>query len=140
MPRRHCACDVQHFDAGMVIVDQSAFGFPIPKLKDLPSGDYYVQALFDHARELRLPNAPDNCYSSIRRVHLEPSRANRPPRIGGADPLGLRSPNTGEIHYLRVPSKLLSDFHHRPMFLRAGVCSRVIMIKNQSAGIRCGYE
>ena len=41
-----------------VLLDSTAFTFPITNLSDLPAGDYFIQALLDSNRDLRSPNSP----------------------------------------------------------------------------------
>jgi hypothetical protein len=105
-----------------VTLDETAASFPLHSLRDLPAGDYFVQALFDSNVDVRSVNAPGNLYSEVRRLHLDP-------RAGGALALRLSQrvpeetlpPDEGLLRYVKIPSPLLSRFHGRPMFLRAGV-------------------
>jgi S-formylglutathione hydrolase FrmB len=104
------------------VLSTKAAIFPIDDLAHLPPGDYAVQALFDRNLDLRLADAPGNLYSDVRRVHLDPV-------AGGTVSLDLEHeipaetlpPDTDQVKFLKVPSGLLSKFHGRPIFLRAGV-------------------
>jgi hypothetical protein len=104
------------------ILDQTSEIFPIPRLTDLPPGDYFVQAVLDTNRDLKLPNAPRNLYSPVRKVSLDPSR-------GGSVQLELTQQiapeelptETENVKYVKLRSELLSRFHGRPIYLRAGV-------------------
>jgi S-formylglutathione hydrolase FrmB len=115
--------DVNQFAPGVVgVVNSQAEIFPVDSVTKLPAGNYRVQAVFDWNPDLRLTNAPGNLYSKPVNLSLDPSQ-------GGLFKLQLteRVPDerlpadSDSIKYLKLPSKLLSEFHGRPMFLRAGV-------------------
>ena len=107
---------------GTVVVDQAAPVFPIGHLARLPAGKYQVQAVFDWNADLRLHDAPGNLVSDPLEVMLDP-------RQGGVVKIELtrKLPDeqlpaeTEHIKYVKLQSELLSKFHGRPMFLRAGV-------------------
>lgn len=116
-------CDAPGFGTGKsVTLDQNAVIFPIAQLASLPPGDYFAQAIFDTNLDLKGPNSPGNLYSRPRRVHLDP-------KLGGSIRLFLEQQvppeappaETEEVKFVRLESKLLSAFHGRPMYLRAGV-------------------
>lgn len=117
------ARDVRDFAGGESrTIDEGALIFPLNKLTDLPAGDYNVQALYDSNRDVKSVNAEGNLYSDVHSVHLDPARGGNialvlnhqvPPEKLPAD--------TDNVKYLKIQSKLLSDFHHRPIYLRAGV-------------------
>ncbi len=95
--------------------------FPEGGLEKLPSGEYTVQAVFATNRDVNLPFAPGNRY-------CEPVRVKPDPAAGTTVTLTLDrtqpddAPKDTATHkYLRLPSKLLSDFHGRPMLYRVGV-------------------
>ena len=117
------ARDVENFTpAAPQTLDAKAIIFPLNDLADLPAGEYEVQALYDSNRDVKSPNAAGNLYSDVRRVRLDAAR-------GGDVALELRHkvppetlpPDTEYVKYIKIQSKLLSDFHHRPIYLRAGV-------------------
>lgn len=105
-----------------VVLDATSNLFPLARLADLPAADYRVQAVFDYNRDLRLTDAPDNLVSEPLAVRLDPAR-------GGVVRLRLtrRLPaeqlpaERDEVRYVRLRSELLSRFHGRPIYLRAGV-------------------
>ena len=88
----------------------------------LPAGDYFAQALFDSSADLRLPEAPGNLYSKPQKIHLDPAQ-------GGDWKLELTEQvpaeqlpaETAQIKFVKIQSKLLSEFYGRPIFLRAGI-------------------
>ena len=115
--------DVSNFGPGIVAaIDRTAEIFPIENLDALPVGDYYVQALFDSNIDLKSLNAPGNRYSDVQRVHLDSRR-------GGAVKLELTRvippeqlpPEDQYVKYVKIQSDLLTRFHGRPIYLRAGV-------------------
>ena len=115
--------DVKNFGPGTpATIDRTAPIFPLSNLDALPPGDYYVQALFDSNVDIGSVNAPGNQYSDVQRVHLDP-------RMGGLVRLALTKsipaeqlpPNDQYLRYIKIQSTLLTGFHKRPMYLRAGV-------------------
>jgi hypothetical protein len=115
--------DVNGFRPGvMTVVDQNAATFPIERLSLLPPGEYHVQAVFDTNIDLKLPNAPGNLYSPVQRVTLDSAK-------GGTVTLQLTQQVPPEelptesayVKYVKLRSELLSKFHGRPIYLRAGV-------------------
>jgi S-formylglutathione hydrolase FrmB len=115
--------DVKNFGAGIVVaLDRTAAAFPIAGLDALAPGDYYVQAVFDSNMDLKSVNAPANKYSDVQRVYLDP-------QMGGTIKLSLTRTIPPEqlpasdsyVKYIRIQSNLLTRFHGRPIYLRAGV-------------------
>jgi hypothetical protein len=115
--------DARGFAPGeTVIVDQTAAIFPLSHLSQLSKGDYFVQAVFHHHRDLNLPGAPGNLVSAVKKVALDPA-------AGGVVKLELTSKlpadeppaDTDEIKFLKFRSERLSKFHGRPFYLRVGI-------------------
>jgi hypothetical protein len=115
--------DVQDLASGSVHgVDEKAMMYPVESLAKLPPGDYFVQAVFDMSRDLKLVDAAGNLYGEPVRISLDPA-------AGGVVKLALSHvvppetlpPDAGNIRYLKLQSPLLSAFHGRPMYLRAAV-------------------
>jgi len=104
------------------ILDARAFTFPISHLSQLPSGDYFVQALFDGNADLRSLNAPGNLYSAAQKFHLA-AASNETIRLelSGQIPPEQLPAETEYIKFVKLESKLLSRFHRRPIFVRAGI-------------------
>ena len=117
------ARDVAGFGAGSVgVIDGNSAAFPVDSLAKLPPGDYRAQAVFDFNRDLRSINAPGNLYSAIAGIRIDPGAGGTIRfQLSGAIPAESLPPDSELVKYLKIPSKLLSDFHGRPMFLRAGV-------------------
>jgi hypothetical protein len=115
--------DAKGLTAGVTgTLDRDSIIFPIDNLSKLPVGDYYVQAVFDTSRDLKLVDAPGNLYGEPVKVKLDPS-------AGGAVKLELTKQvppeelpeETEYAKFVKLKSELLSKFHGRPMYLRAGV-------------------
>src|SRR2546428_858585 len=113
--------DINNFAPGVAgTIDDSCAAFPVESLARLPSGDYFVQALFDLNIDLRSVNAVGNLYSVPRKIHLDPAH-------GGAVkieftekiPDGQMPPHPHSLKYVKIHSKLLSQLHRRPIYLRA---------------------
>jgi hypothetical protein len=114
--------DAEPFAADTVVtLDNDSMTFPSVKLNDLPPGDYTVQAVFATSRDINLPDAPGNRYCDPVRVRLDP-------RAGSQIDLTLNKSfteatpkETATVKFHQIHSKLLSDFHGRPMLYRVGV-------------------
>jgi hypothetical protein len=107
-----------------VILGKQAFSFPLTNLAAIPPGDYFAQAVFDGSSDLRSISGPGNLLSSVQKVHLDSSKGSPPQlefSLTSRIPEDKLPPDTELTRFLKIPSKLLSDFHQRPMFLRVGV-------------------
>jgi hypothetical protein len=115
--------DVMEFKSGAVaILDQNSAIFPIDHLDRLPAGTYSAQALLHVNRDLNFPNAPGDLFGPPRTFRLD--------RTGGQSvalelnqlvPEETLPPDSGLVRYVKLRSKRLSEFHGRPIDLRAGV-------------------
>ena len=117
------ARDVNGLDSSAPsVLDEHAFTFPITNLSELPAGDYFVQALLDSSRDLRSLNAPGNLYSGAKRLHVDPAQTDVIKlELNHEIPPEKPPAETAQIKFVKLQSKLLSEFHHRPIYLRAGV-------------------
>lgn len=115
--------DVKNFAPGVTgVLDDTCVTFPIDSLARLSAGDYFVQALFDSNIDLKSVNAPGNLHSAPRKVHIDP-------RQGAVVKIELTEkvpeeqlpPDTDYVKHVKIQSNLLSRFHGRPIYLRAGV-------------------
>jgi hypothetical protein len=120
------------------VFDASAFGYPLRSLADLPSGEYFVQALLHRyetfrrsdGRVVKLPMdrgegqrwnaAPGNLYSAPRKISFDP-RGDGTVRVVLDREIPPISPpkDTKYIRHERIQSRLLTDFWGRPMHLGA---------------------
>lgn len=119
------------------IVDNSAFGYPIRRLSQVPSGDYYVQALLHRyetfhradGRIVKLPmdrgegqqwnRAPGNLYSKPRKISIGRSGSTVTISLTEEIPPIAPPKDTKYVRHVRIQSKLLSRFWGRPMYLGA---------------------
>lgn len=109
-------------DAVPGVIDHTAISFPIDSMSALPPGDYFVQAVLDTNLDLRSVNAPGNLYSAVAKVSLDPARTGTISlTLTGVVAPEQLPPDTEFVKYLKLPSTLLSDFHKRPIYLRAGI-------------------
>jgi hypothetical protein len=117
------ARDLKGFAPGTAaVVDASVFAFPITNLAEVPAGDYFVQAVFDSNTDLRLATAPGNLYSKPQKIHLDPMQArNWKLELSEQIPAEQLPAETAQIKFVKIQSKLLSEFYGRPIFLRAGI-------------------
>ncbi len=115
------ARDVNELAPGATaVLDTNAITFPVTNLSEAPAGNYYIQTLLESNRDLLLPDAPGNLYSGVKKIHLDAAR-------GGVVKLELdhRIPDeqlpadTELVKFVKIQSRLLSQFHGRPIYLRA---------------------
>ncbi len=117
------ARDVHNFSSSSTgVIDDSAAAFPIDSLSELPAGAYFIQALFDSNIDLKSVNAPGNLYSAVLKAQLDPKK-------GGIINLELTQKvppeqlpqDTESVKFVKLKSEMLSKFHARPIYLRAGI-------------------
>jgi hypothetical protein len=105
-------------------VDDGATSFPM-KLSQLPAGKYRAQAVLDmHRDSSDWQREPGNLYSDV--VFFDISAGGN--SKASAVKLDLKYvvkerpiPDSKSVQIVQVRSKLLSDFRHRDVYLRAGV-------------------
>ena len=103
-------------------LDIGCITFPFTNLAALPAGDYFVQALLDSNRDLKSPRSPGNLYGDVRRLHLDPARSGVVKLELNQQVPGEQSPEETElVKFVKLESPLLSAFHGRPIYLRAGI-------------------
>ncbi len=133
--------DVERWKPGQAaVIDASTLGYPLESLKDVPAGDYYVQALLNVYTEFhrsdghtiwahmdqwegqRFNRSPGNLYSDVRKVHLDPASGyDVKLELGKAIPPVTVPPDTAWVKRVKIQSKLLSDFWGHPFYLGATV-------------------
>lgn len=133
--------DVNNLKANdSVIIDKSVFGYPLKSIADIPKGEYYVQALLHKYETFHLANgktvklpmdrgegqqwniAPGNLYSTPQKISIDPAK-NEPVKIV-LDKILPSMPEPKEskyVKYVKIESKMLSEFWGRPMYLAAFV-------------------
>jgi len=133
--------DVEGWAPGQTItVDQAAYGYPIETLKDVPKGEYTVQALLhkyetfnrgdghtvkmpmDRGEGQQWNRAPGNIYSTPKKVDFDPT-TNSDLKVAITEEIPPITPpeDSKYIKHIKIKSKLLSDFWGRDMYLGAHV-------------------
>ena len=122
------------------VIDGTTLGYPVSSLRDIPAGDYYVQGLLNVYSEFRRADghtlwlhddqwegqqfnkSPGNLVSEVRKVHLDPSRADtiRLELTRVLPPIDL-PPDTKWVKHVKIQSKLLTAWWGRPVYLGATV-------------------
>jgi hypothetical protein len=117
------ARDVQNISATVPgIIDDTAVAFPIDRLSALAPGAYVAQAVLDTNQDLKSANAPGNLYGPPVELTLDPATSGVVQlMLTAAVPAETLPPDSEFVRFVKIPSKLLTDFHGRPIFLRAGV-------------------
>jgi hypothetical protein len=132
--------DVDGMQPGQaVVVDDGASGYPIRSLRDVPPGDYYVQAVLHRyetfhradGHTVKLPMdrgegqhwniAPGNLYSTPRKISLGPSAGTIAILLNQEIPTIPPPQDTKYIRHIKIQSALLTTFWGRPMYLSAHV-------------------
>jgi hypothetical protein len=133
--------DVERWKPGdLISIDDAMRGFPVKNLRDLPSGDYFVQALanvytefhrsdghtiwahMDQWEGQRLRTSPGNLVSEAKPVRLDPgsSQTIRLELVRALPPVKI-PPDTQWVKRIKIQSKLLSQFWGHPMYFGATV-------------------
>ena len=131
--------DVDRLQPGAdVIIDSTVVGWPARSLKDIPAGDYYVQALINRyetfqradGHTIKMPmdqgegqhwdSKPGNFYSKPLKMHVDPANGGET-RISMDQEIPPIAPprDTAQVKYLRVQNDRLTKFWGRPIFLGA---------------------
>ena len=115
-------CDARQFSSSRALaIDASASASLHVRLAQLPAGHYSVQALLDVSTDLRSPNAAGNFISEVSELQLD-GQTPSPVKLELTRRLfEERAVETDLVKFVTIPSRLLTEFHHRPMFLRAGI-------------------
>jgi len=133
--------DIEGVEAGQVMmVKGDAFGYPIQSLKDVPAGEYYVQALLhkyetfnrSDGHTVKMPmdrgegqqwnRAPGNLYSTPKLINFDPAFAKSYDIVLDQTIAPIEAPeDTKYIKHIKIKSKLLSEFWGRDMYLGAHV-------------------
>jgi len=133
--------DVEHWKPGeLITIDDAIRGFPVKNLRDLPSGDYFVQALVNIYTEFhrsdghtiwahmdqwegqRFRTSPGNLVSEAKPIHLDPgsSQTIHLELVRALPPVKV-PPDTQWVKRIKIQSKLLSQFWGHPMYFGATI-------------------
>ena len=129
----------------LAVVDAAVFGYPKRSLRDLPPGDYYVQAVLHKYETFRVKNgpngtrrtvklpmdrgegqnwrtAPGNLFSKPQKISLKAgSKQSFPVVMDQVNPPIPEPKDTKFIKHIKIQSKRLTEFWGRPMYLGAHV-------------------
>ncbi|MDA0986754.1 MAG: alpha/beta hydrolase-fold protein [Bacteroidetes bacterium] len=133
--------DVENFKAGEEIVfDENAFGYPIESFKNIPEGEYFVQALINRyetfnlktGHKVKLPpdkwegqhwnTKPGNFYSKPQKIKISHSGKEAISILMDIKIPEIVEPKDSKfIKHIKMQSKLLTEFWGRPTFLGAHI-------------------
>ena len=135
-------------------IDAATLGYPVTSLREIPAGDYHVQAILNVYTEFhrsdghviwahndqwegqQFNRSPGNRYSKDQVVHLDPA-AGYDVKLSLTEvipPVELPA-DTEWLKHLKIQSKLLSNFWGQPMYLGA----TVLLPKNYDAHPNASY-
>ena len=122
------------------IVDETAFGHPVRSLRDIPPGEYFVQAWLnvyttfkrsdgkvlklhqDQGEGQNWRRSPGNLYSEPIKVTIEAGKSMTVPlRLDKVVPPIKPYEDTKWVKHVRIESRLLSEFWGVPMHIGANV-------------------
>lgn len=123
-----------------IAIDESAFGYPLRNLKDIPAGEYYVQGLINRyetfhlktGHTVKLPpdqgegqqwnSKPGNFYSKPTKIYIDSTKNEIIKVVMDQKIAPIKEPeDTKYVKHLKVQSKLLSEFYGKPMYVGAHV-------------------
>lgn len=133
--------DVKQLAPGKnVVIDGNTVGYPVRNLREIPTGNYYVQALLNvytqfhradghiiwaHMDQWEGQNAtisPGNLYSKPQRVHLDRNRSRTIHlKLSEVIPPVVEPADTDWVKHVKIQSERLTRFWGRPMYLGAVV-------------------
>lgn len=133
--------DVDELEPGKnVVIDTSVLGYPVSNLRDLPAGDYYVQAVLnvytqyhradghtiwahqDQWEGQHFNSSQGNLISSVQKIHYDPSEDQEfSLKLDSVLPARKLPEDTKQIKRFKIKSKILSDFWGHDMYLGATV-------------------
>ncbi len=123
-----------------VFIDASVFGYPLKSIAEIPAGYYWMQGLLNKyetfnlsdGRVLNLPpdkgegqhwnKKPGNLYSATKKVYIDPSADQIINVLLDKEIPPINKPvDTKYLKYVKIKSKMLSEWWGRPMFFGAKV-------------------
>ena len=135
------ASDVSALAAGQTtVIDGNTQGYPLRSLRDIPAGDYYVQALMNIYTEFHradghtiwahmdqwegqhFARSPGNIYSEVQKVHLDPGAGYAVKfSLTKVIPAVTVPADTAYVKHIKIQSDMLTKFWGHPMFIGAVV-------------------
>jgi hypothetical protein len=121
-PEPMFARDVRGWKAGEpMVIGKDALAIPTA-LGELPKDTYSVFAIMDLDQgDRNFTIAPGNVHSKARRLELDPAATGPVPIVLDEVVKDRAFKETDRVKLIEIDSKLLSDFHKRPVKLRAAV-------------------
>jgi hypothetical protein len=129
---------MDHWQPGQpALVDATALGYPTPSLKDVPPGEYIVQALLNKYETFHRSDgktvklhmdqgegqhwniSPGNLYSKPQKITIKPGGAPISLALTEEIPPIPAKPDTKYVRHIRIQSQVLSKFWGRPMEISA---------------------
>ena len=122
-----------------MLVDSSASGYPIRSLKEVPPGEYTVQAVLNKYETFHRSDgktvklhpdmgegqhwniSPGNLYSKPKKVTIAPNSASIAVELSDVIPPIKPPQDTKFIRHIRIQSEVLSKFWGRPMSIGAAI-------------------
>jgi len=122
------------------VIDTTVPGYPVDNLRDLPAGDYYVQAVMnvytqfhrsdghviwahmDHWEGQQFASSPGNLISKVEKIHYDPSRDQSfTVKLDSVLPPIKMPANTEQVKHIKIQSQILTKFWGHPMYLGATI-------------------
>lgn len=133
--------DVHALEPGKdVIIDTSVLGYPVANLRDLPKGDYYMQAILNVYTEYHRSDghtiwahqdqwegqhfnmSPGNLISGVKEIHYDPDQDQEFSIVMDSVLPAIQVPeDTKQVKRFKIKSKILSDFWGHDMYLGATI-------------------
>ena len=115
-PQPFYAVDVESWEPGKLLrVDSEAIGYPGP-LNEVKAGKYTIQAVFRVNPDThRIGDGEGNAYGPMIQTELDPKKATRVPLTVDRLVQPRKFPASERIKLVELDSRLLSEFHHRPI-------------------------
>ncbi len=133
--------DVEQLPPGKeAVIDADVFGYPLESLRDIPPGDYYVQAFVNVYTEFnrsdghtlwmhqdqwegqRWNRSPGNLYSDVQRVHIDPSQRETIDLVcDNVIPPVTIPDDTEWVKRIKFQSEILTEFWGHPQYLGATI-------------------
>ena len=120
------------------VIDGSTFGAPVHSLRDIPAGDYFVQAILNIYTEFHRADghtvwlhmdrwegqhfnrSPGNLYSEVQKVHLDPAAGyNIKLSLTKVIPPVEVPPDTLWVRHIKIQSEMVTKFWGQPMYIGA---------------------
>ncbi|MFC1529728.1 alpha/beta hydrolase-fold protein [Gemmatimonadota bacterium] len=131
---------VQMAPGEQAVIDDGIFGYPVENLRDIPPGEYFVQAFVNIYTEFKRSDghtlwmhndqwegqhwnrSPGNLYSDVMKVRIDPARDETIELVcDNVIPPVTIPEDTGWVKRIRFQSSILTEFWGEPMYLGATI-------------------